>query len=204
MKYRHILLVVLAVATTVVVGACARRQSAPVTTPQPAPPVTESARSRWRRPRRAVRRRSSTTSRRRSRPGRGRTVGDRTLEELNRDSPLKPVFFPLDSSELDDDGRAVVAAQCRDAEAESHVGHHHRGPLRRARHGRIQPRAGRTAGRWPPRPTWSRSASPDRGSRPPATATSSRSIRAHRGRLVQEPPRALRDLVEVARLEAWP
>jgi peptidoglycan-associated lipoprotein len=34
----------------------------------------------------------------------------RSLDELNRDSPLSPAFFGLDSAELDDAGRAVVAA----------------------------------------------------------------------------------------------
>jgi peptidoglycan-associated lipoprotein len=37
-------------------------------------------------------------------------IGNRSLEDLNRDSPFKPAFFGLDSSELDDAGRAVVAA----------------------------------------------------------------------------------------------
>jgi peptidoglycan-associated lipoprotein len=31
-----------------------------------------------------------------------------SLEELNRESPLEPVFFPLDSFDLDDRGRRVV------------------------------------------------------------------------------------------------
>jgi peptidoglycan-associated lipoprotein len=37
------------------------------------------------------------------------TIGNRSLEDLNRDSPFKPAFFALDSAELDDIGRAVVA-----------------------------------------------------------------------------------------------
>jgi peptidoglycan-associated lipoprotein len=37
------------------------------------------------------------------------TIGNRSLEDLNRDSPFKPAFFSLDSSELDDAGRAVVS-----------------------------------------------------------------------------------------------
>jgi peptidoglycan-associated lipoprotein len=37
-------------------------------------------------------------------------ISARSLEDLNRDSPFKPAFFPLDSAELDDDGRAVVTA----------------------------------------------------------------------------------------------
>ena len=34
----------------------------------------------------------------------------RSLDELNSDSPLSPAFFGLDRAELDDVGRAVVAA----------------------------------------------------------------------------------------------
>lgn len=37
-------------------------------------------------------------------------ISARSLDELNRDSPFKPAYFPLDSAELDDDGRAVVTA----------------------------------------------------------------------------------------------
>ena len=37
-------------------------------------------------------------------------VANRSLDDLNRNSPLKPVFFPLDSAELDDAGRAVATA----------------------------------------------------------------------------------------------
>jgi peptidoglycan-associated lipoprotein len=38
------------------------------------------------------------------------TIGGKSLDDLNRDSPLKPVFFGLDSSELDADGRAIAQA----------------------------------------------------------------------------------------------
>ena len=37
-------------------------------------------------------------------------IGNRTLDDLNRDSPFQPVFFPLDSADLDDSGRAVANA----------------------------------------------------------------------------------------------
>jgi peptidoglycan-associated lipoprotein len=37
-------------------------------------------------------------------------IGNRSLDDLNRDSPFQPAFFALDSSELDDPGRAIVAA----------------------------------------------------------------------------------------------
>jgi peptidoglycan-associated lipoprotein len=38
------------------------------------------------------------------------SIGNKSLDDLNRDSPLKPVFFPLDSAELDDTGRAIATA----------------------------------------------------------------------------------------------
>ena len=40
-------------------------------------------------------------------------IGSRTLEELNRNSPLAPVFFALDSAELDDAGRATAMANAQ-------------------------------------------------------------------------------------------
>jgi peptidoglycan-associated lipoprotein len=36
------------------------------------------------------------------------TIGGKSLDDLNRDSPLKPAFFQLDSAELDAEGQAVV------------------------------------------------------------------------------------------------
>jgi peptidoglycan-associated lipoprotein len=37
-------------------------------------------------------------------------IGSRSLDELNRDSPLRPAFFEVDSSDLDNEGRAGVQA----------------------------------------------------------------------------------------------
>jgi len=37
-------------------------------------------------------------------------VANRSLDDLNRESPLKPVFFGLDSADLDDIGRAAALA----------------------------------------------------------------------------------------------
>lgn len=37
-------------------------------------------------------------------------VANRSLDDLNRESPLKPVYFGLDSADLDDAGRAVASA----------------------------------------------------------------------------------------------
>lgn len=36
------------------------------------------------------------------------TIGSKSLDDLNRDSPLKPAFFALDSAELDAEAQAVV------------------------------------------------------------------------------------------------
>ena len=38
------------------------------------------------------------------------SIANRSLDDLNRQSPLKPAFFGLDSAELDEQGRAIVAA----------------------------------------------------------------------------------------------
>jgi peptidoglycan-associated lipoprotein len=38
------------------------------------------------------------------------SISNRSLDDLNRDSPLKPAFFPLDGSDLDDTARAAVNA----------------------------------------------------------------------------------------------
>jgi peptidoglycan-associated lipoprotein len=37
-------------------------------------------------------------------------VGSKSLDDLNRDSPLKPVFFELDSSDLSSDAQAILQA----------------------------------------------------------------------------------------------
>ena len=37
-------------------------------------------------------------------------VAGRSLDDLNRDSPLRPVYFTYDSSEVDDAGRATLQA----------------------------------------------------------------------------------------------
>lgn len=37
-------------------------------------------------------------------------ISNRSLDALNRDSPLKPVFYPLDGADLDAEGRAAVTA----------------------------------------------------------------------------------------------
>src|SRR4029453_12722472 len=43
-------------------------------------------------------------------PLRRAAVSSRSLDDLNRDSPLKPVFFEYDSNELTDTGRSTLDA----------------------------------------------------------------------------------------------
>ncbi len=110
MRYRHILLVVLAVATAVLMGACARRQTAPITKPQPAPPITEPGAVPQAPP--PPRGAQPVVD---NQPAAGPALSEdelagRTLEDLNRDSPLRPAYFPLDSAELDEAARAIVNA----------------------------------------------------------------------------------------------
>ena len=38
------------------------------------------------------------------------SIANRSLDDLNRDSPFRPVYFPLDSSDLDDQGRMIASA----------------------------------------------------------------------------------------------
>jgi peptidoglycan-associated lipoprotein len=38
------------------------------------------------------------------------TVGSRSLDDLNRDSPLRPVFFEFDSAEISSDGQGAIQA----------------------------------------------------------------------------------------------
>jgi len=43
-------------------------------------------------------------------PAREDTIASASLDDLNRNSPLKPVFFELDSAEIDSAGQGVLAA----------------------------------------------------------------------------------------------
>ena len=101
---RHACVAVL-IAVTIVAG-CAKKKPAPVAQPAapsaaattPAPPPAPP-------PRPAQQVEESQVT-----PIPGDTIGSRSLEDLNRDSPFKPAFFGLDSADLDDAGRAIVSA----------------------------------------------------------------------------------------------
>src|SRR5688500_2727154 len=99
--------VVLAVVVVVSMGACSRRTQ--VATPQPAPlPPPEAVTPTPPAPPRTGPQRVEDLQ-----PAAGLAednIGNRSLDELNRDSPLRPAFFPLDSADLDDAGRAIVTS----------------------------------------------------------------------------------------------
>ena len=40
-------------------------------------------------------------------------IGSKSLDDLNRDSPLRPMYFGLDSSEVGADGQQVLQANAR-------------------------------------------------------------------------------------------
>lgn len=98
MKLKSLLLIVL----LLFVGATACRKSAPpVARPTPPPPPSSSVNPPPEPP----------TPVREPMPPQPLPTDDvagRSLDDLNRDSPLQPVFFELDSSEVSDAGRAVL------------------------------------------------------------------------------------------------
>ena len=97
-----VLLVILAAA------ACAKRQTPVATMPQPAPPSSAPATTTA----------PATPSQRLPdvlpvppQPALSEdAVGSKTLDDLNRNSPFRPVFFSVDSADLDEAGREVAAA----------------------------------------------------------------------------------------------
>lgn len=89
---------------TIVVGACAKKK--PATTPMPPPAIPPAAGTTPDTPAQPVEESAPVATE----PVAEDAIGSRSLDDLNRDSPLEPVFFGLDASELDADGQAVVQA----------------------------------------------------------------------------------------------
>jgi peptidoglycan-associated lipoprotein len=99
--------IVCVVVLSVTAAACAKKVP-PVAGTAPPPPITQSP-SVTEAPSRAPQRVEDT----RPVPVQALAedaIGNRSLDDLNRESPLRPAFFPVDSSELDDAGRAAVVA----------------------------------------------------------------------------------------------
>ena len=152
------------------------KKKPPVARPMPPPPPADRRRRRRARRRRREPVREPTIVP--PEPVRDDAIASASLDDLNRNSPLKPVFFELDSSELSADAQTALDENAARAEAVPDLGGHDRRTLRRTRHSRVQSGIGRAARASPRAPTSCRSASPPIGCGRSATARSSRSIRA--------------------------
>jgi len=108
MRMSNWIRVVGVVTVLAVVGGCAKRQ--PPTKPQP-PPATEPAPDTSAPPPPPPPPAERVEDKQPVAPSLAEDpIGNRSLDDLNKDSPLKPTFFPLDRSDLDDVGRAVVTS----------------------------------------------------------------------------------------------
>jgi peptidoglycan-associated lipoprotein len=104
MRMRNTTIVVAVTLALAVTAACGKKKVA--TGPQP-PPADEAAVVTPNPPAPTERVEDRTPV---AQPLADESITNKSLDDLNRDSPLKPVFFPLDSAELDDTGRAIATA----------------------------------------------------------------------------------------------
>ena len=99
-------LVVLVILLTVVVAACKGKAKPPVARPMPPPMTTgESAPPAPPGPPQPVAEPVPVPPM----PAED-TIGSRSLDDLNRDSPLKPLFFELDSADVSTSGQQILQA----------------------------------------------------------------------------------------------
>jgi peptidoglycan-associated lipoprotein len=96
---------ILLILTATALGACAKKQQ-PVAAPAPPPVSVPAGRGAPPPPPQPVDDRLPVPPQ----PIGEDAVGNRSLDDLNRDSPLRPAFFQVDSFELDNEGRAVVSS----------------------------------------------------------------------------------------------
>ncbi|HKE87138.1 MAG TPA: peptidoglycan-associated lipoprotein Pal [Vicinamibacterales bacterium] len=86
-------------------GGCSRNKK-PATSPQPAPTLTDATETAPPAPPQRVEESVPLPQPNLSEDA----VANKSIDDLNRNSPLKPIFFPLDSAELDESGRAIANA----------------------------------------------------------------------------------------------
>jgi peptidoglycan-associated lipoprotein len=98
-------LMVLAVLITLTISACAKKQP-PVARPMPPPAATDPAGGGGAPP--PPPQPVSEPVVVPPEPMAEDAIAGKSLDDLNRDSPLKPLFFALDSSEVDADGQRVL------------------------------------------------------------------------------------------------
>ena len=104
---RPVLVTMLLIAAALVADGCSRRRAAsvpqpapPFEQPPPLPPVPPAPRASQ----------PVVDDQPTAAPLAADELAGRDLEELNKDNPLKPAFFPLDGAELDAEARTIVAA----------------------------------------------------------------------------------------------
>ena len=90
---------------TITAGACGKKQP-PATSPMPAPEVPAPAETAPPSPPQPVAEPTPVPTE----PLAEDTIGSKSIDDLNRDSPLKPVFFGLDRAELDAEAQAAAQA----------------------------------------------------------------------------------------------
>ena len=100
--------IALVIISLAIAPACSRRNK-PVATPQPAPTV-EAPPAVTTPPPAPPRTTERVEDRQPVAAVADEGLDSRSLDELNRNSPLRPAFFLLDSSDLDDTGRSVVTS----------------------------------------------------------------------------------------------
>jgi peptidoglycan-associated lipoprotein len=104
MRHAQRLMVVLAVLTAFTVSAC-NKNKPPVARPMPPPPISDPAATTAPPPPPQPVSEPVVVP---PEPVAEDSISGRSLDDLNRDSPLKPMFFLLDSSEVDAEGQKVL------------------------------------------------------------------------------------------------
>jgi peptidoglycan-associated lipoprotein len=99
---KHVLAIAL-LCITACAAACAKKQP-PIARPMPAPPNPSTSPARPPSPPEPVAEPSMVPPE----PVPDDSIGSRSLDELNKESPLKPVFFEYDSAEIGADGQQVL------------------------------------------------------------------------------------------------
>jgi peptidoglycan-associated lipoprotein len=97
-------LIVLVLLLTVTIAACKGKAKPPVARPMPPPGTSETKPGEPPAPPNPVNEPVVVP------PMPSDEVGTRSLDDLNRDSPLKPMFFLLDSAEVSSEGQQVLQA----------------------------------------------------------------------------------------------
>ena len=97
-------LIVIALFLAAVTAADCSRNKKPVATPQPTPTLPAAPEAPPAPPQRVED--APIAQPRLGEDG----LADRSIDDLNRNSPLKPIFFIVDSADLDDGGRSIATA----------------------------------------------------------------------------------------------